>query len=66
MFMKLVSSGYVESSLVFEGFPIQKYRITPIGPTWLAALYAAMVLKRVRGVIHSIGVIGRALPPRKS
>ena len=37
LFRGLVTDGYVESSPVFEGFTIKKYRITSSGSTWLAA-----------------------------
>jgi len=38
IFSKLVTDGYVESSPVFDGFTIMKYRITEVGSTWLEAL----------------------------
>ena len=38
MFLKLVEEGYVESLPVFEGFTIQKYRITAAGSAWLETL----------------------------
>jgi len=38
IFSQLVNDGYVESSPVFEGFTIEKYRITASGSEWLATL----------------------------
>lgn len=38
LFRQLIAEGLVESLPVFEGFTIRKYRITPSGSAWLAAL----------------------------